>query len=203
MLVKACASDPRQRYASAEALHADLELLQRGQSVQRKHAVERRWTLVKRIGLAAAAMVALVAVLPYVKLGKPQRNGAPPAEINSIAVLSFVNESKSPAHEYLCNALTDETMNALTNCARLRVASHSAVFAFRRTTNDLRQVGEQLGVRTVLAGSMKKASNQLHVAARLFNVSGTAWSFGPPASTAMSPTSVRSRARWFDTWRDS
>ncbi len=170
VLLKACHKDVRQRYPSADAMRAELELLQRGQSVQRKHAAERRWTLVKRIGLAAAAMVALVAVLPYVKLGKPQRNGAPPAEINSIAVLPFVNESKSPAHEYLCNALTDETMNALTNCARLRVASHSAVFAFRRTTNSLRQVGEQLGARTVLAGSMKESSNQLHIAARLIRV---------------------------------
>jgi len=176
--VKACAPDPRQRYHTAEALHADMALLQRGESVQRKHAAERRWTLVKRIGLAAAAMVALVALLPYVKLGKHQRNGAPPAEINSIAVLPFVNESKVTGHEYLSDALTIETMNALTNCVGLRIAPRAAVFAFRRTTNSLRQVGEQLGVRTVLAGTFLRSSNGMHLTASLLSVADgrQAWS---------------------------
>ena len=49
MLLKACHKDRRQRYPSADAMRADLQLLQRGQSVQRKHAAERRFAFARRI----------------------------------------------------------------------------------------------------------------------------------------------------------
>jgi serine/threonine protein kinase len=54
ILHRACQSDPRARYRSAEEMLAELELLQRGESVKRKRAVERRWRLVKKIAIAAA-----------------------------------------------------------------------------------------------------------------------------------------------------
>jgi TolB-like protein len=169
VLLKACETDFRKRYQTAQRMHDDLALLQRGESVRRMRAAQRRFALGRKLAVATAAVIALVALLPYVKLGKPQRNSVPLAEITSIAVLPFVNEGGWPPHEYLCDALTVETIDALTNCAGLRVAPRSAIFAFKRTTNDVQRLG-QLGVRTVLAGSMKKSSNQLHIAARLFNV---------------------------------
>jgi len=103
-------------------------------------------------------------------------NGVP--ELNSIAVIPFANQSQSTAHEYLADVLTDETMNALTNCAGIRVASRPAVFAFKRVTDDFRQIGERLRVRTVLVGTMEQSSNQLHVASRLIRVADGAqlWS---------------------------
>ena len=131
VLLKACHKDVRERYASADAMLADLELLQRGQSVQRKHAAERRWTMVKRMSLTAAAVVVLLAVLPYVKLGQRERNSALPAEITSLAVLPFANESTYAPHKYLSDALTDETMQALINITGLRVAPRQSVFAFK------------------------------------------------------------------------
>jgi serine/threonine protein kinase len=56
VMVKTCAADPRQRYRyqSAEELHADIALLQRGESVQRKHAAKRRRTVAARLSLVAA-----------------------------------------------------------------------------------------------------------------------------------------------------
>jgi serine/threonine protein kinase/thioredoxin-like negative regulator of GroEL len=59
ILLKACARDPRQRYASAEAMHADLALLQRGQSVKRQRAWERRWALGRKLSLVSAGLVVL------------------------------------------------------------------------------------------------------------------------------------------------
>jgi TolB-like protein len=95
---------------------------------------------------------------------------AAPFEVNSIAVLPFVNESKYAPHEYLSDALTDETMNALTHCAGLRVAPRSAVVAFKRTTNDLQQIGEQLGVRMVQVGTFLRTSNGMHLTASFLTV---------------------------------
>jgi tetratricopeptide (TPR) repeat protein len=62
--LKACESDPRRRYASAQQLQDDLARLQRGQSVKRRRAVRRRWVLTRNFSLAAMLM-AVAGVGPY------------------------------------------------------------------------------------------------------------------------------------------
>jgi len=59
VFVRACAADPRERYQTAEELHADLALLHRGQSVRRQRKVARRWRLASLAGYAAAALAGL------------------------------------------------------------------------------------------------------------------------------------------------
>ena len=63
VLLKACQSDRRLRHASAEALHAELELLQRGRSIrERRHSERRlRWMTAGAAGVAALALLALAA----------------------------------------------------------------------------------------------------------------------------------------------
>jgi TolB-like protein/Flp pilus assembly protein TadD len=181
VLLKACHKDLRQRYPSADAMRADLELLQRGKSVQRKHAAERRRTLARHLALATVT-IALLATAGsvlwnrFTDLASQRVNGV--AEVNSIAVLPFVNQDNSEPHEYLAAILSDETRNALTNCSGLRVAPRPAAFAAKHGTNNFRAIGKELGVRTVLTGTVNKTSNQLNVAARLINVADGAelWS---------------------------
>ncbi len=186
VVIKACQHDPLLRYQSAEAMQADLTLLRRGKSVKRQRTTERRTLLAKKLSIptAACALLATGGWLLFTRFNDStvQRFNASsptgPPEANSIAVLPFINERKIPAHDYLCDALTDETMNALTNCAGLRVVPHAAVFAFKRATNDVRRIGEQLGVRTVLTGTFFRNSNGTHLTARLVNVADGAqlWS---------------------------
>ncbi|PYJ98174.1 MAG: hypothetical protein DME23_12840 [Verrucomicrobia bacterium] len=64
VLVRACANDVRQRYQSAEEMHADLALLQSGRSVKRLRTVEHRLAIATKVGLVAAA-IALVTVVGY------------------------------------------------------------------------------------------------------------------------------------------
>ncbi len=181
IVVRACQLNPRERYKNAEEMHADLALLQRGQSVKAKRVTQRRLAVAKKF-LVATTAVALLATGAWLLANRfnastSQRfNGA--AEVNSIAVLAFGNESLQPARGYLRGALAEETLNALTNCAGLRVASRSAVFAFRGAANDVRQIGAQLGVRILLAGTFLRDSNSIHVTASLLNVADGAqiWS---------------------------
>jgi tetratricopeptide (TPR) repeat protein len=65
VLLRACAENPKQRYETAEEMNADLALLHSGESVQRKHALERRLKLMTRLGVGAATVV-LLGVIPYV-----------------------------------------------------------------------------------------------------------------------------------------
>jgi tetratricopeptide (TPR) repeat protein len=61
VLLRSCAHDALQRYRSAEEMRAELELLQRGQSVKRNRAFGRRWKLAKKIALAAIVLAGVVA----------------------------------------------------------------------------------------------------------------------------------------------
>jgi serine/threonine protein kinase len=88
----------------------------------------------------------------------------------SIAVLPFVNMSADPENEYFTDGIAEEIINALTKIQALRVASRTSSFAFKGKNQDIRRVGEQLNVGTVLEGSVRKAGTKLRVTAQLVNV---------------------------------
>ncbi len=88
----------------------------------------------------------------------------------SIAVLPVVNMSADPENEYFTDGIAEEIINALTKIQALRVASRTSSFAFKGKNQDIRKVGEQLNVTTVLEGSVRKAGSKLRVTAQLVNV---------------------------------
>jgi serine/threonine protein kinase/tetratricopeptide (TPR) repeat protein len=92
------------------------------------------------------------------------------ATAKSIAVLPFVNMSADPENEYFTDGVAEEIINALTKIQALRVASRTSSFAFKGKNQDIRKVGEQLNVTTVLEGSVRKAGTKLRVTAQLVNV---------------------------------
>jgi tetratricopeptide (TPR) repeat protein len=67
VILKLCQANVRQRYQTAEQLHEDLALLQRGGSVKQKRAAQRRWGIVKGFGIAAAGLALLIASLLLLK----------------------------------------------------------------------------------------------------------------------------------------
>jgi len=97
-------------------------------------------------------------------------SGTAPASGKSIAVLPFVNMSADPENEYFTDGIAEEIINALTKVQALRVAARTSAFAFKGKNLDLRKVGEQLSVGTILEGSVRKAGNRLRVTAQLVNV---------------------------------
>jgi serine/threonine protein kinase/tetratricopeptide (TPR) repeat protein len=89
----------------------------------------------------------------------------------SIAVLPFADMSPQKDQDYFCEGIAEEIITALTKIHALRVASRSSAFAFKGKGQDIRRVGEQLGVGTVLEGSVRKAGTRLRITAQLINVS--------------------------------
>lgn len=85
----------------------------------------------------------------------------------SIAVLPFVNMSADPENEYFCDGITEEILNALTRVRGLKVTARTSSFAFKNKNIDVRTIGQQLGVATVLEGSVRKASNKIRITAQL------------------------------------
>jgi serine/threonine-protein kinase len=90
---------------------------------------------------------------------------APP----SIAVLPFANLSGDKENEYFSDGLAEETINALTQIPQLKVTARTSAFAFRGKEVDIRRIGEALGVRTILEGSVRRAGNRVRITAQLIN----------------------------------
>lgn len=87
--------------------------------------------------------------------------------LNSIAVLPFLDLSPGRDQEYFSDGLTEEIINALTRLEGLRVVARTSAFQFKGKAVDIRRVGDQLGVRTVLEGSVRKEGARLRITAQL------------------------------------
>ena len=92
------------------------------------------------------------------------------ADVTAIAVLPFADMSPDRDQDYLCEGLAEELISALTHIDGLRVASRTASFQFRGPGADVRAVGQQLGVGTLLEGSVRKADDRLRVNVQLVEV---------------------------------
>ena len=116
---------------------------------------------IDRYETAAAFATALAEV------DAPARGVAPD---KSIAVLPFENLSSDRENEYFGDGMAEEIINALAQVEGLRVAARTSAFSFKGKPDDLRVVGEKLGVATVLEGSVRKAGNRIRVTAQLIAV---------------------------------
>ena len=87
----------------------------------------------------------------------------------SIAVLPFVNMSSDIDNEYFCDGVSEEIINALTKIKGLKVTARTSSFTFKNKNIDVRHIGNQLGVTTVLEGSIRKANNRVRITAQLID----------------------------------
>jgi adenylate cyclase len=121
--------------------------------------------------MAAAVLVALSGVWILAIHSKRSTN-IPPflPRTKSVAVLPFVNMSSDKENEYLSDGITEDLSTALAQIKGLRVPARTSSFVFKGKTEDIRKIGEQLNVATVLEGSVSKAGNKLRVSAQLSDV---------------------------------
>ena len=88
----------------------------------------------------------------------------------SIAVLPFVNMSSDRENEFLSDGISEDLLNAFSGIEGLHVVARTSCFAFKGRSEDIRKIGDALGVETVLEGSVRKADNKLRITAQLINV---------------------------------
>ena len=101
-----------------------------------------------------------------------QRANAAPAApttitTDSIVVLPFICLSADPEDEFFADGVTEEIINALAQLPQLHVVARSSAFSFKGKHIDPRVVGEQLKVRTILEGSVRRAGDCLRITAQL------------------------------------
>jgi len=100
----------------------------------------------------------------------PQRSSSRTQErqpTRSVAVLPFANLSSDREQEYFSDGLTEELINHLAHVRGLRVLARTSSFAFKGKNEDLRVIGQKLGVGCIVEGSVRKAGNRLRITAQL------------------------------------
>jgi TolB-like protein/Tfp pilus assembly protein PilF len=85
----------------------------------------------------------------------------------SVAVLPFVDMSEKKDQEYFSDGLSEEVIDKLTNAADLKVIARTSSFQFKGKNEDMRTIGQRLGVANLLEGSVRKSGNALRITVQL------------------------------------
>ena len=121
-----------------------------------------------RVALAAAALLdsrhvctsSFFARAPRIQVRAPEK---------SIAVLPFENRSEDKANAYFADGIQDEILTRLSNIADLKVISRTSTRQYQSKPANLREIAKQLGVATILEGSVQKVADQVRVNVQLIN----------------------------------
>lgn len=117
------------------------------------------------LGLVAALATVLVAAFAFANRGPTSSE----EELRSIAVLPFADLSPDGDQEYFADGITDELISQLSRFVDLRVVGRTSAFAFKGTTMDAREIGQELDVQAILEGSVRQAGGQLRIAVQLID----------------------------------
>ncbi len=112
---------------------------------------------------------ATIPTTPRSRAAKPEPNAAA-----SIAVLPFTNMSGDPEQEYFSDGISEDIITDLSKIAGLTVIARNSSFTFKGRSVDIREVGKELGVRSVLEGSIRRASNRVRITAQLIDATNGA-----------------------------
>src|SRR5947209_14913954 len=85
----------------------------------------------------------------------------------SVAVLPFQNMSGDPEQEYFADGMVEDIITALSRFKSLFVIARNSMFIYKGKAVEIKRVGEELGVRYVLEGSVRKAGNRLRITGQL------------------------------------
>jgi eukaryotic-like serine/threonine-protein kinase len=184
IVLKALAAEPSQRYQSASAFAHDLQYYLNSRPVKARPNTPA-YRLDKFIGRHRVAVPAsTIVVMLFAALGayaltqhappqastppqpNPPRTGVAAAD-QSIAVLPFVDMSEKKDLEYIGDGIAEELRNLLVKVPQLKVIGRMSSLQFKGGNDDMRVIGDRLGVAYIVEGSVRKADSKIRVTAQL------------------------------------
>jgi serine/threonine protein kinase/Flp pilus assembly protein TadD len=157
---------PEQRFHSAHDLAFDLSAAASESGLTPPRLPARTPLL-----WAEAALIALVAVLAVLLLrtrgGQGLRPGAAASDRKSIAVLPFQNLSPDPENAFFADGMTEDILTQLAKIRDLKVISRTSVMRYKGTQKPLREIAAELGVATLLEGSVRRSGDRVRIVGQL------------------------------------
>jgi TolB-like protein/class 3 adenylate cyclase len=150
-----------------------------GSEVTKTPTVAKVTSRSRRLPVIAAMVVLLVVAAGVALWLKPWEPREEPASIErmafplpdkpSIAVLPFANISDDPEQEYFADGMTEDLITDLSKISGLFVIARNSSFSYKGQQVKVRQVAEELGVRYVLEGSVRRAADQVRINVQLID----------------------------------
>ena len=126
---------------------------------ERPHRTRRNVAILVLAGIAVSAVAGFF-LLPRAAAGRFEK---------SIAVLPFENFSEEKENAHFADGIQDDILTSLSKIGDLKVISRTSVMGYRGKTHNIRQIGRELGVATVLEGSVRRAGNRVRINVQLID----------------------------------
>ena len=123
--------------------------------------------------VAGIVVVSIIGLVYYTSLGN-----AGTAPINSIAVLPFIDESSDPDAQYINDKIAESLINSLSKLPQLRVVPRSVVAGYKGKDYDPRKAGQELNVRAVVTGRLRRHGDIISIQADLIDLENVAQLWG-------------------------
>lgn len=168
-------SDPKARYQSAGALADDLEHWLRHEPIRarRTGVFIRTGKWVRRnptTTVLVASLIALAAAIVLVMFWKNESPRPMPSLPAGIAVLPLQNLSEEKENAYFADGIQDELLTNLSKIRDLKVISRTSVMQYNSgITRNLKEIAQQLGVSSVVEGSVRRSGNHVRVSVQLID----------------------------------
>ena len=131
-------------------------------TAKRNQKALRGWILVSA---AAIVITLIVLLLP----GMLKNNSVFTGSDKSIAVLPFDNISNDTLQQYFCDGMTEDIITQLSKIADLKVISRTSVMEYKNNKKNIKKIADELGVATILEGSVRKEGDKVKITAQLIN----------------------------------
>ena len=126
--------------------------------------------------IIAAIVLILIGYQVFQKITAPEFEPAsvekmtlPLPDKPSIAVLAFDNMSEDPEQEYFSDGISEDIITTLSKSSSLFVVARNSTFRYKGKPADIKRVAEELGVRYVLEGSVRKSDDRVRITAQLID----------------------------------
>jgi len=184
LIMKCMEKEKENRYQTAEELLSELSQMEKEIPTTERvlwkdkaKAITPRKLLKSLLIPGIVLMVAIIIVAGYFffsRIGKKEKPGPeiiPEAKWNnSIAVLPFRDFSPQKDQEYFCDGMTDAIIGRLARLEELKVISLTSVMGYKNLDRDIKKIGQELRVNTILEGSIQREDSRIRVNAQLIDV---------------------------------
>jgi serine/threonine protein kinase/tetratricopeptide (TPR) repeat protein len=180
LILRCMEKDKEKRFQGADDLLSELIKIEEGIPTteriipKRKPITSKEITVtfgLKKILIPAlvAIVIVMIGVIIWRLIPKKEAVSLLPSK-SSIAVLPFEDLSSQRDQEHFCDGMTDDIIAKLSKLEGLKVISRTSVMRYKNKDKDIKVIGKELGVATVMEGSVRRENNNIRVNAQLINV---------------------------------
>jgi serine/threonine protein kinase len=170
---KAMAKEPKERYQHLDELIVDLkhvkQELEKGRTEARAIPHERIPIWKQPIPIVITSLVIIISAIGFFVLGEKDKMLTPDVNGKSIAILPFKTIGNSVEDENFSDGIHDDILTQVAKIYGLKVVSRTSVMRYKDTDKSMSEVAQELGVETILEGSVRRVGEKVRIVTQLIN----------------------------------